>query len=165
MTKYQRGFIGLGRAFADIACNMSRLNRVTAILQVQIRSQLKNDFTIYTWSRGFSTKSNSNGSSEGPIKFLQQKIDAGELKTDEHQNKVMAELQTLYNTIQTYSPAEIQSKSPWLKWLRQRSTKSGKNNAPKGLYIYGSVGGGKTTLMDLFYNSCKSVSIYCIEMT
>ncbi|KAL1505949.1 hypothetical protein ABEB36_005392 [Hypothenemus hampei] len=30
-----------------------------------------------------------------------------------------------------------------------------KQNIPNGLYIYGSVGGGKTMLMDLFYDICK----------
>lgn len=138
---------------------MSRLNRMTRILHIQIKSQLKNDLTIVTWSRGFSTKTNPNECvSEGPVKSLQEKIAAGELKPDEHQTRVMDELQVLYHTVQTYIPPEIQLKSSFFKWLPLKSKKPKKNNTPKGLYIYGSVGGGKTTLMDLFYNSCKAVS-------
>lgn len=148
---------------------MSRLNRMTRILHVQIKSQLKNDLTLIAWSRGFSTKTNPNVClSDGPIKILQEKIHAGELKPDDHQNRVMEELQTLYDTIQTYTPPEIQSKSSFLKWLPIKNTKSRKNNTPKGLYIYGSVGGGKTTLMDLFYESCHSVSIFhwnCVRVS
>lgn len=134
---------------------MSRLNRINRILPV---SQFKNDLTIITWSRSFATQTNPNAR-EGPIKSLQNKINSGELKVDEHQTKVMDELQKLYDTIQTYTPAEIPSQSSLLKWLPIKSTKPKKNNAPKGLYIYGSVGGGKTTLMDLFYDSCTNVSV------
>lgn len=138
---------------------MSRLNRLTGILHVQIKSQFKNDLTIVTWSRGFTTQTNPNERlSDGPIKCLQDKINAGELKTDEHQTKVMDALRTLYDTIQTYEPADVSSQSSLFKWLSIKTTKS-KNNAPKGLYIYGSVGGGKTTLMDLFYDSCTTVRL------
>ncbi|XP_031640620.1 putative ATPase N2B [Contarinia nasturtii] len=138
---------------------MSGLNRMHRILQVYIKSQFKNDLTIITWSRGFATQTNPNQrTSEGPIKCLQEKINSGELKPDEHQIKVMDDLQKLYYTIQTYVPAEIPSQSSLFKWLPIKSTKPKKNNAPKGLYIYGSVGGGKTTLMDLFYDSCSTIS-------
>lgn len=137
---------------------MSRLNCVTRILHVQIKSQFKNDLTVVTWSRGFATQTNPNERlSDGPIKSLQEKIAVGELKPDEHQTKVMDELQTLYDTIQSYAPAEASAQSSLFKWLPIKTTKPA-NNAPKGLYIYGSVGGGKTTLMDLFYESCTTVS-------
>lgn len=144
------------------ACRMSHLNRMTRFLHVHIKSQLKNDLTFITWSRGLSTKTHPNESlSDGPIKILQEKISAGELKPDEHQTRVMDELQTLYDTIQSYTPPEDQSSSSLFKWLPLKNSKSRRKiNSPKGLYIYGSVGGGKTTLMDLFYNSCHSVSLY-----
>lgn len=108
----------------------------------------------------YSTKAKANEClADGPYKVLQDKIQSNELKADEHQSNVMAELQQLYDTIQTYTPIELKSKSSLLKWLSIKSTKASSNSAPKGIYIYGSVGGGKTTLMDLFYNSCHSVSI------
>lgn len=139
---------------------MSRLNCVTRILHVKFKTQFKNDLTIITWSRGFTTQTNPNERlSDGPIKSLQEKINAGELKPDEHQTKVMYELQTLYDTIQTYTPAEIPSQSSLFKWLPITKNTKPNSNAPKGLYIHGSVGGGKTTLMDLFYDSCTTVSI------
>lgn len=137
---------------------------MTRFLHLQIKSQLRNYLKIITWSRGLSTKTKTHLNeplSDGPIKSLQEKIIAGELKTDEQQTRVMNELQTLYDRIQTYTPPEIQSTSSLFKWLPMKNPKhSRNNNTPKGLYIYGSVGGGKTTLMDLFYNSCESVSLY-----
>lgn len=143
---------------------MSRLNRITSILHVQFKSQFKNDLTIITWSRtNFSTKTNPNERlSDGPIKSLQEKINSGELKPDEHQTKVMDELQTLYDTIQTYEPVELPLQSSLFKWLPIKNKKPN-NNAPKGLYIHGSVGGGKTTLMDLFYDSCTTVRIQIFQ--
>lgn len=139
---------------------MSRLNHVTVILHAQIKFQLKSEFSTYTWSRGLSIKSSKNvcSSDQGPSKILQQKIEANELKADEHQRNVMNELQQLYDTIQTYSPPEFRKKRSWLQWVPINKAKLNKNNTPKGLYIHGSVGGGKTTLMDIFYNSCQSVS-------
>lgn len=152
-TKPQSGLFRPAGAFVK----MSGLNRVTRILQLHIQSQLKTNLTIVTWSRGFCTKTN-DGLSEGPVHILQQKISAGELQADEHQSQVMSELQSLYDSIQAYTPPEIASQSSLLKWLPIKRNKSTKVNSPKGLYICGSVGGGKTTLMDLFYNSCHSVS-------
>lgn len=137
---------------------MSRLNCVTRILHVQIKSQFKNGHTIVTWSRGFATQTNPNERIlDGPIKSLHEKIAVGDLKADEHQTKVMDDLQRLYDTIQTYTPVEASTQNSLFKWLPIKTTKP-KNNAPKGLYIHGSVGGGKTTLMDLFYESCTTVS-------
>lgn len=144
---------------------MSRLNRVATFLHIQIKSQLKNDWSANTWSRGFSTKFSQNVcSSEGPTKVLQEKIESGELEADDHQSKVMDELQQLYDIIQTYAPPEIQPTNSILNWLASKSGKQPRNNAPKGLYIHGSVGGGKTTLMDIFYNSCHSVSFITIRI-
>lgn len=145
---------------------MSALIGVYTISHVRIKSQLKRIVTVLAWSRDYSTKSSTprHGASAatatvpaaGPLNILQQKCDANELKADEHQLIVMNELQQLYDTIQTYRPPEIRAPGLLSKWLPIKKERT-KSTAPKGLYIYGSVGGGKTTLMDLFYNSCNTV--------
>lgn len=83
--------------------------------------------------------------SGGPVNILKQKITKGDLMNDAHQVKVAQTLQGIYQEIHNYKP----QLNILEKWFR------GKRSAPKGLYIYGSVGGGKTMLMDLFYNCCQ----------
>lgn len=99
--------------------------------------------------------------SPGPIAVLEQKFQTGELKADKHQETVMAALQKLYDTIQTYEPPVPAARNRLFgNWFSSKKTKSLiDDKIPPGLYIHGSVGGGKTTLMDLFYDCCKSVSL------
>lgn len=130
---------------------MSQLGRLSRIFQLNIKLSRKNEWTMVLWPRNYS-------SNDGPMKSFHHHIDSGELKPDDYQTKVMHELQTLYDAIQTYTPSDIHTKNALLKWLPIKMKKSEKNNAPKGLYIYGSVGGGKTTLMDIFYNCCQTVN-------
>ncbi|CAG9858222.1 unnamed protein product [Phyllotreta striolata] len=82
---------------------------------------------------------------DGPMQILQRKIKAKELQADAVQTKVTQEFQKLYNDVRKYEPPQ---QGFFSKLFQSKKT------APKGLYIYGAVGGGKTMLMDLFYNSC-----------
>lgn len=82
----------------------------------------------------------------GPVNTLNEKIRSKEYKKDPVQLKIAEQLQIVYNNVAEYTPQETNFIS---KMFKQKQI------APKGLYIYGAVGGGKTMLMDLFYNSCK----------
>ena len=79
----------------------------------------------------------------GPLAVLEKKIENKELQQDDYQMNVAKELQIVYNNIIDYKPSSSFLKMLW------------KTSAPKGLYLYGSVGGGKTMLMDLFYDCCN----------
>ncbi|KAK5650135.1 hypothetical protein RI129_001164 [Pyrocoelia pectoralis] len=81
----------------------------------------------------------------GPLDALYEKIDKGELMPDPIQVKVCEALQQVYDKIEDYHPAE---NGIFNKLF------GGKRKVPKGLYIHGAVGGGKTMLMDLFHNCC-----------
>lgn len=83
---------------------------------------------------------------EGPTESLERKVKSGELQKDEVQLKIVDQLQRVYDDIKHYKPLD---KNIFNKLF------ASKKSAPKGLYIYGAVGGGKTMLMDLFYNSCN----------
>jgi predicted ATPase len=68
---------------------------------------------------------------------------------DEHQVKVVEELQKLYEALKIYEPKS--ASGSWFSFGKKEVTES----TVKGLYIYGSVGGGKTMLMDMFFDCCK----------
>lgn len=74
----------------------------------------------------------------GPVAGYQQEIDEGTLLPDERQAEVVQAFQRLYDDITT--PRKR-------RWFGRQPA------AATGLYIYGSVGRGKTHLMDLFYDS------------
>ncbi|WP_268878192.1 cell division protein ZapE [Pseudovibrio exalbescens] len=76
----------------------------------------------------------------------QAMVDAGEIEADAAQIAVTRHLDDLNAAL---TEARITTKKSALGWLfGKRKTAVA---APKGLYIWGSVGRGKTMLMDLFY--------------
>jgi len=88
-----------------------------------------------------------------PVAVLLEKIDKGELIRDEYQLQITEELQKVYEDLQTYQPPK-----PSLlgKWFGGHSKGP---DSPNGLYLFGAVGGGKTMLMDLFYNCCQNIPL------
>lgn len=136
---------------------MSCTNRINSLLQLTgVKSFLRNHGVAAI----ICTHQRNNTTSSGPIAVLERKLQAGALKADKHQVKVMVALQQLYETIQMYEPPAPAAKNRlFANWFSRKSAKSTIDDSiPKGLYIHGSVGGGKTTLMDLFFDCCKSVS-------
>lgn len=75
----------------------------------------------------------------GPAASYQREIENGTLLPDQRQAEVVQSFQRLYNELMK------PPKKTW--WFRTQPM------AATGLYIYGSVGRGKTHLMDLFYDS------------
>lgn len=67
--------------------------------------------------------------------------------SDPHQMKVVDTLQSIYEQLKGYKPEELNLLG---KWLGKK-----KKQPPKGFYLHGAVGGGKTMLMDLFYDCCQ----------
>lgn len=100
--------------------------------------------------RNFSVTTKNHSSNLGPASDLSKKIASGELLPDDHQTRVAQSLQKVYIDVKDYSP-------PINSIFSKIFAKKVKKKIPKGLYIYGSVGGGKTMLMDLFYE-CAEVS-------
>ncbi|XP_063110048.1 AFG1-like ATPase isoform X2 [Cavia porcellus] len=77
----------------------------------------------------------------GPLDHYDFLIKAHELKDDERQRRVIQCLQKLHEDLKKYS---IEAED-FLSKLFSRS------KPPRGLYVYGDVGTGKTMVMDIFY--------------
>lgn len=90
---------------------------------------------------------------DGPLKALQKKIDDKSLLPDDHQLQVVNDLQKLYEQVKTHEPKTSAGISKWFSFGQSKAEKP--EDSIKGLYIYGSVGGGKTMLMDLFFDCCQ----------
>lgn len=80
--------------------------------------------------------------SEGPLAGYRQLVKRGELTGDASQERVASRLDDLHRRLQSYR----RGKRGWFSTPK----------VPKGLYIYGEVGRGKSMLMDLFFASVKN---------
>ncbi|XP_071800779.1 AFG1-like ATPase [Asterias amurensis] len=83
----------------------------------------------------------------GPLSAYDNLIHQGELNDDDHQRTIVKSLQDLFDKISGYRPTE----PGFFNKLLGKAPGAG----PKGLYLHGSVGSGKTMLMDLFYQDVK----------
>lgn len=74
------------------------------------------------------------------------RIASGELSQDPAQAKLAKRLDELLGEV---ANRRLAKKSSALGWMFARKSKSGK--PPRGLYVHGAVGRGKTMLMDMFF--------------
>ncbi|MEH6726285.1 MAG: AFG1/ZapE family ATPase, partial [Hyphomicrobiales bacterium] len=75
----------------------------------------------------------------------QRLVDGGTIERDPAQIALIEKFSELTEALKQY---ELASKKSSLGWL---FAKSAPRTAPKGIYIWGGVGRGKTMLMDLFF--------------
>ncbi|GBE79894.1 Uncharacterized protein SCP_0210960 [Sparassis crispa] len=102
----------------------------------------------------------SHPAAKTPLEHYSTLIESGTLQQDDHQTRIIEKLQGLHDEIVKYHPPEI-SPLPAQRSLVSRLFSSTPapapsiplDHIPKGLYLYGDVGTGKTMLMDLFYKS------------
>lgn len=103
----------------------------------------------------------------GPIPEYDARVQSGRLRDDEHQRGLIYSLQDLHDTLAKYVPDKVVK--PTIESLQPRKKsffgsllgRGGdeqlqmrpRENLPKGLYMYGDVGSGKTMLMDLFFDT------------
>ncbi|KAH6659885.1 AFG1-like ATPase [Truncatella angustata] len=127
---------------------------------------------LYSRTRPYATIAEEVTASinHGPIAEYDRRVAEGRLRNDEHQRGIIQNLQHLHDELIRYeSPAVVHPTIESLKPSKSIFGWFGSNKSsaplqdipadlPRGLYLYGDVGCGKTMLMDLFYETMpKSV--------
>ena len=82
-----------------------------------------------------------------PVEAYHTLIESGDITPDPRQEYAMAQLQTLHETLGSYGEQMGQG-----GWLARLSFGGGSKEPPKGIYMWGGVGRGKSMLMEIFYN-------------
>src|SRR5438067_6360747 len=81
----------------------------------------------------------------GPAALYRERIAAGEIHADPAQERALARLERLHDALRDYRPgAERGGLLGWLGLAEARPI-------PKGIYLWGPVGRGKSMLMDMFF--------------
>ncbi|KAF3021987.1 hypothetical protein E8E14_011078 [Neopestalotiopsis sp. 37M] len=131
---------------------------------------------IYSRSRSYATVTQGiaeqakASDDHGPIQEYDRRVAEGRLREDEHQRGIIQSLQHLHDELVHYKAKPVvhptlESLKPsksLFGWFGSKGAQSPIQDIPadlpRGLYLYGDVGSGKTMLMDLFYDTLpKSV--------
>ncbi|KAH7382531.1 AFG1-like ATPase-domain-containing protein [Phaeosphaeria sp. MPI-PUGE-AT-0046c] len=102
----------------------------------------------------------------GPIAEYDARVEGGRLRDDEHQRSIIKNLEDLHQMLATWTQPTVQqptieSLQPPKKSFFSMFSADPASNAlppidpslPKGIYMYGDVGSGKTMMMDLFFDT------------
>ncbi|KAL2022874.1 hypothetical protein VTK56DRAFT_4405 [Thermocarpiscus australiensis] len=111
-----------------------------------------------------ATVENVNPEDIGPIQEYDRRVARGLIRNDEHQRGIVQSLQHLHEELKHYEAPPVvhptlESLKPtkslfsWFGSAKKRPIGQIPSNLPRGLYLYGDVGSGKTMLMDLFYDT------------
>ncbi|XP_014553052.1 hypothetical protein COCVIDRAFT_108672 [Bipolaris victoriae FI3] len=104
----------------------------------------------------------------GPMAEYDARVECGRLRDDEHQRNIIRNLQDLHDMLTNYTQPPVQQptvdslqppKKGGLFSFLSMSKPTGSSlppipdSLPKGIYMFGDVGSGKTMMMDLFYDT------------
>ena len=97
--------------------------------------------------------------SASPRDVYDWRVSYHDLTSDPHQENVIEYFMQLHSVLASYRPA-----SPSLLSMLFTSPSSrrwgggGRSRVPRGVYVWGTVGGGKTMLMDMFHDTLAGLS-------
>ena len=86
-----------------------------------------------------------------PEAVYRERVAAGVIHADPAQERVVVRLQRLHDELRPYRPAG--ERRGWRDWLGLDRLGMGERNGPvpRGVYLWGPVGRGKSMLMDMFF--------------
>ncbi|GAU90126.1 hypothetical protein RvY_02590 [Ramazzottius varieornatus] len=99
--------------------------------------------------RQFSLSSRWQVGGKPLLDIYMDKVKTGHLRQDPAQLSVLKEYQTLTDELEDYKSVAPSTQGFFSKLFGSRP----KIKPPHGLYVYGTVGTGKTMLMDMFYDN------------
>lgn len=110
-----------------------------------------------------SSISDQSSPEAGPLALYRARREAGELKPDPNQLLAIEKLQSLARALSGYQPNSGSG------WRARLGLASHKPEPPRGLYLVGAVGRGKTMVMDIFFQTApiekkKRVHFYAFMM-
>lgn len=99
------------------------------------------------------------GAGASPRDVYDWRVRYHDLSSDPHQETVISCLMALYTRLASYRPASPSLLSMLLPGpTSRRWAGGGRSKIPRGVYIWGTVGGGKTMLMDMFHDTLAGLS-------
>jgi cell division protein ZapE len=91
------------------------------------------------------------GPASGPLQIHQERLAAGGLRPDAAQAAAARRLQILFDDVVGWRPGKPRGRpGGWLARLRRRADHV---DGPRGVYLWGPVGRGKSMLMDSFFET------------
>ncbi len=134
---------------------------VMVLLSLKSVCLLRRSWPKYTKVRSASASSSS--SVVTPRSVFLDRLASGELTEDRHQAAVIDRFEELHRRLGKYSPPEPgagSSVGTGVARVIRGALFGGSGHpavrSPPGLYLWGTVGGGKTMLMDLFFETVEA---------